>query len=280
MAKPRVVNIQFNDEPVDFGQYAHHILAEGDSWFAWAHLNLKPSSNLLEQLQFGSSAVVVSCAYSGDVIRNMGDMASNALFANELRAARYDAILLSGGGNDLIDALETRAGVPGIIQARASGAPDAPASYVNQAALANLITDVQDGYRQIIAYRSTTINHATPVVLHTYDYPTARNAPATFLGGSAAGPWLLPAFAAAGVPIAQHERVTRLIYDRLAAALLSLDAPASHVHVVGTCGTIAPAQPNTAGLSGDWINEIHPDAHGYALLAEKLSARLQALGLP
>lgn len=278
MAKPRVVNIQFNDKPVDFGLYRNHLLAEGDSWFAWGHMNLDPSSNLLEQLQFNEKSVVVSCAFSGDVIRNMGDMASNALFANELRAAKYGAILLSGGGNDLIDALETRGGVPGIIQARAPGAPDLPASYINAAALTALTTDVLAGYRNIIAYRAATPNRATPVVLHTYDYPTARDAPATFMGKPATGPWLLPALRAAAVPVARYAAVTRHVYDRLAAALQTLHAPANQVYVVRTCGTIDPAQPGAPGLSGDWINEIHPDEYGYARLAEKISTQLHVLG--
>ncbi len=279
MAKPRVVNIQFNDEPVDFGLYRNHLLAEGDSWFAWGHMNLDPSSNLLEQLQFNQKSVVVSCAFSGDVIRNMGDMASNALFANELRAAKYSAILLSGGGNDLIDALETRGGVPGIIQARAPGAPDLPASYINAAALTALTGDVLAGFRRIITYRASTPNRNTPIVLHTYDYPTPRNAPATFFGHAAVGPWLWPAVRAAAVPPDLYGALTKTVYDQLAAALLTLDDPANNVHVVRTTGTIAPAQPGDTKLSGDWINEIHPDQHGYALLANKLSTQLHALGL-
>ena len=66
MAKPRVVNVQFNNEQIFWGEYANHLLAEGDSWFGWAHMNLAPSSNLLEELRFEQPAVVVSYAYSGD----------------------------------------------------------------------------------------------------------------------------------------------------------------------------------------------------------------------
>jgi hypothetical protein len=42
----------FNDETIFFSEYTNHLLAEGDSWYAWAHLNLHPSSNILEQLDF------------------------------------------------------------------------------------------------------------------------------------------------------------------------------------------------------------------------------------
>ena len=279
MAEPHVVNVQFDDEAVDFGRYRHHFLAEGDSWFAWAHINLRKSSNLLEQLQFVETSVVVSCAYTGDVIRNMGDMASNGLFANEMRAVKYDAILLSGGGNDLIDALEARADVAGIIQARASGALEQAASYINAAALSTLLGEVLKGYQQIIAYRASTPNSNTPIVLHTYDYPTARNAPATFFGKPVSGPWLLPAMQAAAVPDVLQKAVTKSVYDQLSTALLTLHAPSNKVYVVRTTGTIEPAKAGDTGLSGDWINEIHPNQHGYALIAEKISNQLHQLGL-
>src|SRR5258705_5714150 len=114
MAKSRVVNVQFNDETIFFGEYTNHLLAEGDSWFAWAHLNLHPSSNILEQLKFRDSTVIVSLAYTGDVIRNMSDE-SNFHLDFELQGQRYHAILLSGGGNDLIDALHPDNGQPAII---------------------------------------------------------------------------------------------------------------------------------------------------------------------
>ena len=135
MAKPRVVNIQFNDETVDFTQYTNHLLAEGDSWYAWAHLNLKPSSNILEQLDFRDPTVIVNLAYSGDVIRNMSDAASNMQFNFELQALRYHAILLSGGGNDLIDALNPGNGQPGIIVPRGANPPGVADSYVDANAL-------------------------------------------------------------------------------------------------------------------------------------------------
>lgn len=41
--KPKDINVQFNDvadkQPIGFGNYTNHILAEGDSWFAWSQLS-------------------------------------------------------------------------------------------------------------------------------------------------------------------------------------------------------------------------------------------------
>lgn len=276
MAKARVVNLQFHDEDINFNQYDYRMLAEGDSWFAWAHLNLVPSSNLLEQLEFRKPAVIVSLAYSGDVISDISDVKKNMAFYFELQALRYDAILLSGGGNDLIDALQPEDGSPIIVP----GNGNDPDSYVDKAALRALTNRVLASYRNIIALRDgSEANAMTPIVLHTYDYPTPRDAPAKFFGAAASGPWLLPAVEAAGVPMRLYEPVTNVVYDILAQALLKLHDPKRGVRVADTRGTIARAALGTTSLSGDWINEIHPDAHGYALLARKLGATLGRLGI-
>ncbi len=280
MAKARVVNVQFNDEPVDFAPYAYRLLADGDSWFAWAHFNLAPSSNILEQLTFNKAAVIVSLAYSGDVIQDISDPRQNMALDFELQALRYHALLLSGGGNDLIDALRPKSGAPAILVPRSGNAPDKAGAYVDGAALQALMDKVLASYRRIIAQRDASdANAATPIVLHTYDYPTPRNAKATFLGHPAIGPWLLPALRAATVPAVFHQDVTEIVFDTLAEALLGLHDPAKGVHVVDTRNTIERAASGTTALSGDWINEIHPDAHGYALLAQKMGAALAGLGI-
>lgn len=280
MAKARVVNVQFNDEPVDFSSYDYRLLADGDSWFAWSQFNLAPSSNILEQLAFRKPAVIVSLAYSGDVIRDISDTRRNMALYFELQALRYHVLLLSGGGNDLIDALRPKSGAAPIIVPRAASAPDTAKAYVDTAALDALTAGVLDSYRRIIAMRDRSdSNAATPIVLHTYDFPTPRNARAKLLGRPAIGPWLLPALKSAAVPPERFEGVTAIVFNALAEALLSLHDAANHIHVVDTRDTIARAAPDTTALSGDWINEIHPDAHGYALLAGKVGEALAGLGL-
>lgn len=119
MAKPSVVNVQFNNEQIFWGEYANHILAEGDSWFGWAHMNLVPSSNLPEELLFEETAVMVSYAYSSDTITDRANLSLNSASFEEERSNKYEAILLGGGGNDLINTL------PHIIRRATPGAPPA-----------------------------------------------------------------------------------------------------------------------------------------------------------
>ena len=58
--------------------------------------------------------------------------------------------------------------------------------------LLTLKTYLQANYRQMFGYRAlrSAPNRDTPVLIHTYDYPTPRNAPAQFMGRPAVGPWV------------------------------------------------------------------------------------------
>ncbi len=279
MADKVVFNAWDNKPEPDFGLFAQHLLAEGDSWFAWSRLDFRPSSNILEALEFDRKTLIVNLAFTGDVVRNMGNSATNPAFGFELRGASYDGILLSGGGNDLIDALEATGGAGPIIVPRAAGAPDVPASYVSLPALTDLVNDVLTSFRQIVAQRDQSDNRNAPIFLHTYAYPTPRNAPATFMSKAATGPWLYRAVRAARVPKEQYIPVAKHVYDVMADGLLSLDDPAGKVHVIDTREVLLTAELDTKAVSGDWINEIHPTDGGYRKLARAWEERLAAAGI-
>src|SRR5438874_3608775 len=130
----------------DSFDYRHRLLAEGDSWFTLGGL---PTSNLLFSLQFQANTIIANCALPGDTIRHMSEISNN----RELQAAlsarfgyAFDAILLSGGGNDLIDRIHDILLTPGQIPAHVTD----PADYCDQAQVAAFLTDVTRGYRAIV----------------------------------------------------------------------------------------------------------------------------------
>jgi lysophospholipase L1-like esterase len=283
MPQPRVVNLQLHpNEQIFYSDYNICLLAEGDSWFSWSYLNLVPSSNLLQQLDFDKPALAVSYAYAGDTIRRIADFFDNGGFFIEMRSQRYDAILLSGGGNDLIDALyDFNSNTPIVLQEPGASDPDDPNSYVNFQNLTKLTNYVKANFERIFDYRlqPPASNANTPIILHTYDYATPRIAPAEFMGMPARGPWLLPALVKVKAPANLHSTISKLIFDSLAEALLSLRDESEGIHVVDTRDTIRPADQNAGGESGDWINEIHPTAQGYASIAWKICQRLEQIGI-
>lgn len=283
MPQPRVVNVKVNpNEDYSLGDYSIRLLAEGDSWFAWSYLNLKPSSNLLQQLDFDKSAIVVSFAYSGDTIRRMVDFFSNGHFFLEMKSQRYDAILLSAGGNDVIDALyDFVDDAPQVLKSAGVADPADPASYVDTGNLALLTDYVLKNYRAIFDCRATAPapNKNTPVLLHTYDYAMPRDVPAEVLGLAHKGPWLYPALMKVGAPVSLHFAINKIVFDAVATALTTLADPANNVYVVDTRGTLIPADSNPAVPSQDWINEIHPSTGGYAELSWKIVEALEAIGI-
>lgn len=84
--------------------YAWRFLADGDAGFT---IGAIPSSNLLYELRLRKSALVLNLGYPGNTIGNIARFASNNEFARRLEspqwASKWDAILMSAGGNDLID---------------------------------------------------------------------------------------------------------------------------------------------------------------------------------
>lgn len=102
------------------------------------------------------------------------------------------------------------------------------------------------------------------MLLHTYDYPMPRAAPAKAFGKPAVGPWLLPALQKVGAPAALHFDIIREIASDMLDCIRAFDDPTAGIHVVETCNT---------------LNEIHPNAAAYAKLAAKFRAKLAPLGV-
>ena len=278
---PRDVGQGEQAETPDNPDYPWHFLAEGDSWFTIAAI---PSSNLLLELRLGRWTQVLNLAYPGDTLRNIEALVGNKdltrFLAKKNFCSHFDALLLSGGGNDLIDAVGTlirRSPRPGTD-------PAAPVSYIDATAFAALLLKVQEAFATIVSVRDSahSLSRGSPIFVHTYDYATPRDAPARFVGSvPIAGPWLFKAFAGSGIEITLQQRIADLLTDGLADALLQLDSASGTVgkalpsfHVIDTRDTLIRANPTERGNSNDWINEIHPNLGGYRKIAARLSAKI------
>ncbi|MCX8005504.1 MAG: hypothetical protein N2688_11205 [Burkholderiaceae bacterium] len=272
----------------DLSAYYPLLLAEGDSWFALGSL---PPHNLLEALDLPTRAAVINLAAPGDTIaemeralrsgrthRRMHVWASE--FGRFVAAARVfplGGILLSGGGNDLIDAL------PHLLKRRFDFtrlAPERADEAIDAEALARFDRYLIDSVTGIVAFvrREGGPNARVPVFLHTYDFPTPNDAPARILGVPVGAAWISPRLRAAGVPEPLWVPLTDHLIRHLADTLRSLRL--DDVHVVPTLGTLTRAQRGAVGESGDWENEIHPNRSGYRKLAQRIARALcRELGL-
>jgi lysophospholipase L1-like esterase len=253
--------------------YKWRILAEGDSWFS---LGAIPSSNLLYELRFKKRTVILNLGRPGDTITNISALSDNAEFSRRLAHPRYssdwDAILLSGGGNDLIDWADE------IIKKKPRSGGRKVADYVNEKALKALGDKVVRGYADIVAHRdSRKKNRNKPIIVHTYDYPTPRPSPATFLIMPITDPWLHPIFESKKTPMTMRIKITDHLMDSLATTLHDLESRLTAFHVVETRGVLHRAALGDKGNSGDWLNEIHPNDRGYRKIANRIGRRLHRL---
>lgn len=264
--------------------YDKYVLAEGDSWFHIGGNNgaLK-ERNLLDAVNFNDKhTMLLNMALSGDTMARMSDSLNSPDFYKLLRNYQWDMILLSAGGNDLIDALTEKGGYKfknttlSVIQSNNS-----PANYrdfINVAHLNFFTQSVLSSFSKFLTEKSKSkYNRETPIVIHTYDYPTPRNAPAK-LFRFRKGPWLSKAFIAKGVPNTNRywEQISDHIFNALAQAITSLEGQ-NNFHVVNTPGTITRAAANVNGASNDWLNEIHPNSHGIVKLADKINQVISPL---
>jgi lysophospholipase L1-like esterase len=275
----QAMSLGAGDSPLspDDPDYAWRFLAEGDSWFTMGAI---PSSNLLFELRMKKRAVVLNLGYPGDTIANVSQLAINTEFNRRLVhpnwASDWTALLLSGGGNDLIDQADD------IIRPTPTGSGKKAEHYIDAARLDAFKQGVKAGYRTIVALRDSvgSPNAGKPIVVHTYDYPTPRPAPATFLVVPITRPWMYPVFERYNVPQSLRIKIADILLDTLADALLELGKELPAFHVVDTRNTLDRADINAKGNSGDWLNEIHPNSDGYRKIASKLTSRLHKLLAP
>ena len=277
--------LRSNSSAPPLSSYGRRLLAEGDSWFTLGSLNLLQNSNLLFELELATSTVIVNCAYPGDTLRRMVDGINDVDFDRLLRkrnfASFWEAIIVSAGGNDLIDAAQLplcdRLGRPTpradrllLTPAEAAGDPQSPGRYVSSDGWLRLEAFLLANFRALVSRRDEGPSRGRPLLLHTYSVPTVWSAGTV---GANRG-WLFPAFEAAGIPVPDRQGVAGELFGRLRRLLLSIDAgsghanalPAVHVFDSATVVALQKPDPSSSGPSGDWVNEIHPNRTGYAKL--------------
>lgn len=249
-------------------QFGRRLLAEGDSWFTIGTLNLPESSNVLFKLRFDRAVAVVTCAYPGDTLQHMSDTTSDAFFDRLLRvpnfASFWEAILISAGGNDMIDAAGVPPHVPPgdrLLLTPAEAAGTEPEDYVSDAGWDRLETYLRHNFAELAKRRDEGPSAGRPIFIHTYALPTVR--PSGIPGRSSG--WLLPSFEAFGIPQAVRQGVSDVLFERLRQLLLDVGRTLPHVHVFDSAGLpdLVPAEPGSTGASGDWVNEIHLSPGGY-----------------
>ncbi len=280
----------FREPPPALIDFGRRFLAEGDSWFTIGTFNATAASNILFKLEFNQTTAVVNCAYPGDTLQHMVDGLHDVHFDRLLRHPRFqsfwEAILISAGGNDLIDAAQTGPlgtnGQPLALEDRILMTPaeaaankpteGGPQRFISDTGWSRLIAYMRLNFHELVRRRDEGASANRPLFIHTYAMPTAR--PSGIIGRRDG--WLYPALLSYQIPPESHQAVTGVLFDRLRDFLLSLswdsNGPDSlpHVHVFDSSrlAGLEAAHPGTTGASRDWVNEIHPSPDGYEKIGQ------------
>src|SRR5262245_24592660 len=244
------------------------LIAEGDSWFDY------PLHDVLSVLEDDFGFDVRSAAHRGDRVEDMAYSGGqfddlSRLLEKVLREGRVpDAILLSGGGNDIAgDDFRM------LLNHAASGLPVLNADVVRGVIGVRL----RDAYAFLIGglteLAQRLLGRPIPILTHGYDYPIPDGR--GFLGGFGPfpGPWLEPGFHQKGYPDqAKNARVMRDLIDAFNDMLKGIGSlpQFAHVRYVDLRDTLA----SDATYKRDWANEFHPTSRGFSAVTAKIASAI------
>lgn len=278
-------------EPAALDQFSWRFLAEGDSWFSIGSLNPFKNSNLLHHFEFQRKTVVVNCAQPGDTLRHLAELGADPWFQDLLcgaRATRWDGIVLSAGGNDLIDAAQVLPAGPAAADASLrlllkpsewGVSTQGVSRFISEQGWRRFADYVRVNFDELIGFRdgARSESRGAPLFVHTYAVPTPRNAPSGPLG-----PWLYPAMRQYQLPVTEWMNISGELMRRLGSLLSEIAAnPVRYpnVHVFDSASQVAiePARLGDTGVSGDWANEIHLSRRGCAKVGAAWSRQIDAV---
>lgn len=225
------------------------LISEGDSWFDYP-----PHPNIIDWLDGEGLWAIKRFEKSGDTVDNMAAEANLAGIAASAKKEQSEAILFSGGGNDLFTDIPEKPNLRWIWRALNPYDPAKNAAeHVNQLAWDEKKTELRRGFVRVIA----AFTDYAPVFLHGYDYLTASGKKAKYDGFHPSGPWILPSMRDRGInDAAMQTAILRVLIDDVNEILAALErAYPTSVIYVDLRGTLRPGV--------DWMNEIHPTEDGF-----------------
>jgi hypothetical protein len=235
------------------------LLAEGDSWFDYPRI-LGTGGGVVDHREALTGHEILNLAHHGDEVRRMMGLQQRRRLEATLGdpSLRFDALLFSGGGNDLV-------GDQFCLWLRERADGMAPADAIDQQRLGSALMGVEAGYRELIAIRDRRAPGCC-IVANGYDFPQPSNK-----GVAGQGPWLKPSLDYRGWRCRDDQfKIAKLLllsFDGLLAGLereqRQADRPFVYVRTQGLLNR-----------DTDWQNEIHPNRGGFGKIARAFANAL------
>jgi len=243
------------------------ILTEGDSWFSFPL-----HSNTIDHLRRLGRFNVLRLEKSGDhllrmlddkPLRKLGQHMRRTYLRRGGRDYRAEALLMSGGGNDLLSGDEL------VRYLRTNPNGSNPTDFLRVQRVRDKLRQLKIAYEELCDVRDD-YNPDCFIYAHGYDYAIPANRPIKILWGlKKIGPWMYKAMAGQydptiTVPPAHRAGVARWLVDEFNTTLASINRQ-RFIHVK-TPGTLAANQ---------WSDEIHPKSMGFKAIARVFETALR-----
>lgn len=278
-------------EPSPSSAYFHRFLAHGDSWFSIGALPPMLTTNLLMEMSFTDSACAVNYAQPGanaaQLVSPSATWVFNPAFVFSLQQSEWDAILMSLGGNDQIDAVQAQWKDPAMhtLLDRNLRLLLVPAEWGQQTTVDKFLSaegwltfsaHLHEVFMNLVALRDAKGSKSAgkPLFFHSYHYVQPRNVGVGLHGlngGWQIGPWLYKALINFGIPNSNDEwrMVNKLLTDQLCTLFRNIAATYPSLYFADLrTAPLTYANVSDPGATTDWANEIHPTHVGYQTLAD------------
>lgn len=233
------------------------MLAHGDSWFDYPLSGNDPSfssTDIIAQLQGMGNIIpmILNVSHHGDATTDEMSLPKQERMitalqnpANWLGEGKPDAILFSGGGDDIVGdqfCIYLNYATPG-------------ASGLNTTRFQKALGNVEGSYLDLFAFRDRYAP-GVPIFGHCYDIAIPNGTHPV-----CAGPWLKPSLDFCGWNLTQGTGIVQSALVDFKSLLVGLAGnAANNFTLINTQGTLT---------ASDWANELHPYPSGFKELAGK-----------
>jgi hypothetical protein len=240
------------------------IVAEGDSWFSVVIYR-----DLIDHLSSYRYAIRNAAHFGDEIERDMlaADRRDEWL---DLIDDDTEALVFSGGGNDILDVNALKALIVPKTQTTTQS------ELVDQNELGRRMVRLKGHYEDVIALTHQKAGRQLPIVTHGYDYIVPRDQPTTLLWVGIAGPWAWKVMNSSepyskGITLkADRTYIMKTLVDAFNDMLTGLATDPVHqsyFKVVDARNTI----------QDDWKDEIHPNSKGFRRVARKFHDTLKSV---
>lgn len=253
------------------------LVAEGDSWFALPSTPFR--RDVVEWLE-SFDYEVRSIADPSHTLKSMAFSPEqrNELTRSLIRVARQPsqvvpkAILLSGGGNDLVKRFSVLLNWfrPNM-------------SIFRNDEVQDFMEDMKECYDELVGFitdeckRIFPLNAPIPILIHGYAHAVPDGRGFRFLGARVAGPWFDPRFEAKGhTDFQKNTDAMEGLVDQFNKMLSDFSDGLTHVYYVNMRNCLTN---DLRGYRNDWADELHPTHIGFEGVAKEFRRQLEALGI-